>query len=137
MSNSLSQSAEHTIRPTKVRARVGSRMSGSSAKPTRSTCPCDDAAPNTSTKASGAPRPAPRPFASIGVISGRRSVEFQVLQPHQAVGDGAQTAELARIGPQPVAVIEVHDRPVFTLDRGMPLIRLQAFGRVERASGVV
>src|SRR5258708_4402089 len=127
MSNSLSQRAENTIRPTKVRARVGSRMSGSSAKPTRSTCPCDDAAP----------RAAPRPFASIGVISGRRSVEFQVLQPHQAVGDGAQTAELARIGPQPVAVIEVHDRPVFTLDRGMPLIRLQAFGRVERASGVV
>src|SRR3979411_2225233 len=38
MSNSLSQSAAKTIRPTKVRASVGSSTSGSSARPTRRVC---------------------------------------------------------------------------------------------------
>src|ERR1700712_4311624 len=38
MSNSLSQSALKTIRPTKVRASVGSSTSGSSARPTRKVC---------------------------------------------------------------------------------------------------
>src|SRR4029078_11005517 len=38
MSNSLSQRPAKTIRPTKVRASVGSSTSGSSARPTRSVC---------------------------------------------------------------------------------------------------
>ena len=38
MSNSLSQSEANTMRPTKVRASVGSRTSGSSARPMRSVC---------------------------------------------------------------------------------------------------
>src|SRR6266567_7642067 len=43
MSTSLSHSAAKTILPTKVRASVGSRMSGSSASPKRSVCPCASA----------------------------------------------------------------------------------------------
>src|SRR3989442_2822871 len=38
MSKSLSQSAANTIRPTNVRASVGSRISGSSASPKRKVC---------------------------------------------------------------------------------------------------
>src|SRR6185369_10256542 len=41
-SNSLSQSAENTMRPTKVRASVGSRTSGSSARPIRRVCAFTD-----------------------------------------------------------------------------------------------
>ncbi len=38
MSSSLSHSAANTMRPTKVRASVGSSTSGSSARPTRRAC---------------------------------------------------------------------------------------------------
>ena len=40
MSNSLSQSDANTMRPTKLRASVGSSTSGSSASPMRSVCAC-------------------------------------------------------------------------------------------------
>ena len=51
MSNSLSHSAANTMRPTNVRASVGSSTSGSSARPMRSVC--------AATGALRAPRPAP------------------------------------------------------------------------------
>src|SRR5258708_18223292 len=57
---------------------------------------------------------------SVGMIAARRfsrksstgapaSVQLQVLQPNHAVGNGAKPGELVGIGPQPVAVGDVHD----------------------------
>src|ERR1041385_8697895 len=46
------------------------------------------------------------------------SVELQILNPHHAVGDGAQAAELGAIRPQPMAVHEVDDRPILRHDPG-------------------
>src|SRR5262245_23919607 len=106
-SKSLSHSAAKTMRPTKVRPRVGSRMSGSSARPMRSVV-CADAVPAQSARTAAAKIAMRR---RIGA-----SVHLEVLQPHQAVGDGPQPAQLGGVPPQPVAVIEVDDRPVL-LDR--------------------
>src|SRR5450759_1662321 len=61
---------------------------------------------------------------------GPRSVELQVLHPHQPVGHDAQAAQLGAIGPQPVAVEQVDDGPVLR-DMGLDLLeQLQARRRV-------
>src|SRR6266446_3236925 len=78
---------------------------------------------------------------SVGMIAARRfsrksstgapaSVQLQVLQPNHAVGNGAKPGELVGIGPQPVAVEDVHDGPVLRDLRGDLLEELAALGRI-------
>src|SRR5256885_15180442 len=50
------------------------------------------------------------------------SVHLQVLHPHHAVGHGAQARELRRVGPQPIAVEDIDDRPVLLGDGGDLLV---------------
>ena len=50
-------------------------------------------------------------------------LEPQALHAHQAVGHGAQPGQLARVRPQPVAVIQVDDRPVLQRDARRPARR--------------
>ena len=52
--------------------------------------------------------------------------ELQPLHAHQAVGNRAQAGQLGRVRPQPVAVVQIDDRPVLEHDRGDLLVRLAA-----------
>src|SRR6185312_15499230 len=60
----------------------------------------------------------------------RALLESQVLHAHEAVGDRAQAGQLARIRPQPVAMVEVDDRPVLEHDRRELAEELLALGDV-------
>ncbi len=66
MSNSLSHSAANTMRPTNVRASVGSRTSGSSARPKRSVWAATGVAATSTARASIEPRHALR---EVGVMA--------------------------------------------------------------------
>src|SRR6185437_9670075 len=66
----------------------------------------------------------PRPRDRVALL------ELQVLHAHEAVRNRAQSGELARVRPQPMAVIEIDDRPVLEHDRGDPPEDLPAFGKV-------
>src|SRR5437899_1612559 len=61
-------------------------------------------------------------------IRASRSIHLEALQPHHAVGHGAQPGELRVVRPQPVAVIDVDDRAVLQDLRGDLLEEPPALG---------
>src|SRR5258706_9429879 len=78
---------------------------------------------------------------SVGMIAASRfsrksstgapaSAHLQVLQPDDAVGNGAKPGELVGVGPQPVAVGDIDDGPVLRDLRGDLLEDLAALGGV-------
>ena len=74
--------------------------------------------------------------SSIARCASRQFI-FRPLHAQQAVGDVAQAAELGVVGPQPVAVVEVDDRPVLQHLRGDLLVASSCArpGRAARATG--
>ena len=78
---------------------------------------------------------------SVGTIVARRcsrnlpiSVHFQALHPHHAVGNGAQAGELCRVRPEPVAVVEIDDRPVLLHGLSDLVVGRGSARRVERGA---
>src|SRR5574337_1224500 len=57
--------------------------------------------------------------ANLPIVEGGRSgAELQALHPQQAVGQRAHAGELGVVGPDPVAVVQVDDRPFLQHARG-------------------
>src|SRR5688572_32765259 len=88
--------------------------------------------------------------SSVGTISARRrprklsilsrrprlrgdggtSLEAQSLHAHHSVRHRAKAAQLVRVGPQPVAVVEIDDRAILQRIRGHLLVELHALRQV-------
>src|SRR5664280_3241310 len=59
-----------------------------------------------------------------GAAGGRSGRHLQTVETQQAVGHVANAAELGAVGPQPVAVVQIDDRPLLQHPRGDLLVDL-------------
>src|SRR5882724_4885422 len=89
-----------------------------------------------------APAPSDASVPAIAPMSRRfntpnRSVELQSLNAHETVRHRAEPVELGGIGPQPMTMVEIHDRPILERDRRHLLEGLPPFAGVARRSRLV